>query len=305
MFEFYNAVCLRHARAPAHVFLRSIEDLEDPLRSRYGRLDLPVELGQFIDRPRELLRVDDESGDDTHSDGPLDDEVAAEHRHDHEGNVVQHIHHRAHGTRDDLCDDPGLRQLVRGFVKIFDRLLLLIVGGHGLIVRDFFLHDPVDRPEQLLALHVVFADQLRDHLREDDRENDRRAGKQRQLPAVPRHDGYGTYERQDPGEQGGERLRDHARNVFGVIGHPADQIPVRVAIQIRHRQVDRLTEQFPPDGSHYALGQVGRQDLLRHRAKAGPNIHGQHNKKYVRQLIKCLHCDAVNGPAQKAGCSNL
>ena len=48
-----------------------LKDGEHPLRAGNGGLDLPIELRELVNRPAELLGIDDEGGDNADGDHPL------------------------------------------------------------------------------------------------------------------------------------------------------------------------------------------------------------------------------------------
>ena len=298
--EFDRAVRLGFVHRSGFVLGGSIHDLEDPLRAGDSRLDLAVELSQLVDGPRELLGVDGKGGDDTHGDVAFEGQVAPEHGNHHEGHVVQHVHDGAHGACDDLRHDPRVSQGVRSVLEVCNHGILLVVGGHRLIVGDLLLHDAVDAAQELLPLQVVPAHDPGDDAGEQHRENHHGAGQKRELPAVPEHHGHGARQGQHPGEQRRQRLGDHPGDVLGVVGHAADEVAMRVIGQVGQRQIDGFPEELGSHALHDALGEPGADLLLSEGRQAAAHVDRGHDGQDPRDPVELPHGDTVDGAAQKS-----
>ena len=240
--EFDDAFCGVHVHLAALVLGGGVHDLEDALGAGHRRLDLSVQLRQFVDRAGELLGVDDEGGDDADGDVALDDLPAAEDGDHDEGDVVEHIHDRPHRAREDLGEDAGAGEFIGRPVEVIDHAVLLVVGGDGLVVGDLLVDDAVEGAEQALAFHVQLADVSGKESREQHREDDHRARQQCQLPAVRKHDRNGPDQRQQSREQRGQGRADDVGDVLRVVGHAADQVAVGMRVEVADRQIDRLAE---------------------------------------------------------------
>ena len=155
MLELDNALMDGQRALAALIFALRVQDGENALRTGHGGLNLAVELSKLIDRAAELLGINDEGGDHTHRDHPPQGKPGTEGRHDHKGEVVDHVHQRPHGVSDHVGGDAGFGELVAGLGKIPDRGLLEIVGRDGLHGADLLLHNAVELAQQHLAFEIV------------------------------------------------------------------------------------------------------------------------------------------------------
>ncbi len=292
----------RLRKLPAgHVLAGLVQDIEDALGAGHGGLDLAVELGQLVDGPGKLLGVDDKGGDDAHGDGAAENKPGAEHRHDDEGEVAEHIHHRAHHVADDLGDDAGAGQGVGGLGEGLHGLGLLVVGGDGAGIGHHLLHGAVDLAQQLLALHVIFSHIFGDDPGEHHRQHDGGAAQQRQRHAVPQHHRQRADQRQNAGEQGAEGLGDHIGDILRVVGHAAHDVAVGVVVDIADGQGHDLPEQIRAHPPHHPLAQGGAEIALDQRGNALGQIEDQHGGEDGRQIAEDPGNDPVHRLALDAG----
>ena len=206
IFKADNAAAVLHRVGAALILRLLLENGEHPLRAGNGCLDLPIELGQLVDRPPELLGIDDEGRDHPDRNDPPEGEEAAHRRDDDKPDVADEVHDRPHRPAEDLRLDARLRQLIRNAVKAVDDGLLLVVGDHRAVAGDHLLHRAVEGAEQLLAAAEEAAHRPREVFRRHNVEHDRQAGQKRQLPAVAHHHHHRAENGEHAGHHRAERL---------------------------------------------------------------------------------------------------
>ena len=199
-------------------------------------------MGDLIDGPRELLGVDDKGGNGADGDKARVGEIAAEGRHDHKADVADAVHHRAHGTAEDLRLPADLRQLVGVLVELLHHVRLLVVGDDGAVAGDHLLRVAVQLALQRGALAEDLAHHLAHLVGHQHGEDHRQHGHKGELPAVDEHDGHGPHQRQHAGDQRAEALGNGGGDVLHVVGHAAHDIAVGVGIEIGDGQVVDLFE---------------------------------------------------------------
>ena len=141
--ETYGNLFLVFPDKAVQVLAGFVQHLENTFRARDGGLQLPVDLGDFIDGTAELFGVHDEGGDDAHGDHAVDGEVAAKGRDDHKADVADTVHHRTHDAAADFGADTGFGQFVGNIAEPFRRFVLLIVGDNRAVPVDDFFHGSV------------------------------------------------------------------------------------------------------------------------------------------------------------------
>ena len=85
----------------------------------------------------------------------------AKSRHNHKGEVIDHVHKRSHGVANDISDDAGFGELVAGVVELLYSGILKVICGDGFPRRDLFLYDAVEFAKQLLTAKIILPHQGR------------------------------------------------------------------------------------------------------------------------------------------------
>lgn len=200
-----------------------------------------------------------------------------------------------------MASSCRFRQCVRGGAELVCGLLLVVISHHRPVAGDHFLHCTVQRAQELLAAEGKFPYLLGQKFGGADGQQHSDAAQQRQLPAVPEHHGNGAAHHQDAGEQGGQGLGHRGGDVFDVVGHAAYEISVGVGVQISHRQLHDLAEQFLLHPFDDALTQAGADPPLYQLAGTVQEIRCQHPQKDRGQRSWPRSGDDIDGPALQAG----
>ena len=304
MLELDDALVNGQYAVAALILALSVKDGEDALRAGDGGLNLTVELSKLVDGAAELLGVDDKGRDHTHRDHPPEGKPRAEGRDDHEGEVVDHVHQRPHGVADHIGNDAGFGQRIAGLSKVADGRILEIIGRDGLCGADLLLHNAVELAQQHLPLEVIAPHEHGHHTRHEDRQQHRHAGQQRQRDAVAEHHDHRADEHQHAGEQGRQRGTDDVGDIFGVVGHAAHEVAVRVIVQIGDGKRDDLAEKLCTQPINDPLTEACGQKALQERGNAVENIHAEHHAENRRDGLKVPCHKIIDGAAQQARCDD-
>ena len=95
------------------------------------------------------------------------------------------------------------------------------------------------------------------------------------------------------GHRGGE--------VLNIVRHAAHDVAVGMGIQIAHRQIHQLGEEFLPHVLHHPLAEPRADDALQKLAQTVQQIHAKHQEHNAQQIARPHPCDRVDGPALQAG----
>ena len=139
-----------------------VQYLEDTLGAGNGGLQLPVDLGDFVDGAAELFGIHDEGGDDAYGDHAVDGKVTAEGRDDHKADVADAVHDRPHDAAAHFGTDAGFGQFVGNIAETFRRFVLLVVGDDRAVPVNDFFYCPVHAAQQRLSLFGISADKGRE-----------------------------------------------------------------------------------------------------------------------------------------------
>lgn len=116
---------------PALILADTVKSGENPLRSRNRRLQLAVDLRQFIDRPAELSGIDDKCGNHTHGNQTVYSKNTAAGGNNHETYIADAVHHRSHNSAENLGSDPGGGKFIGNLFKLLNADPLPAECGHS------------------------------------------------------------------------------------------------------------------------------------------------------------------------------
>ena len=256
-----------------------VQQAEHPLRRRQGGVDLPGDVGDLIDGPGELPGVEDEGGDFPQVDEPAHVQEAPQGPHQGQAQVVDEAHGGAHalGGTGGLPVGPGSVP-----VDVPEGLCTPVLPGvalDGPVAGKFLLHEAVHSavgggaPGEEGLGHPVHPPGV------PHRQGDGHQGDPRQGGADNRHHKKGPGHRDDAGEDLGQVGGDAGGDHVHVVGHPADDVPGLVLVEVADRQLQQLVKNVPPHffgdeppGAHHA-------HVDPHRQQGGAQAAGQHGPR--------------------------
>ncbi len=134
-----------------------VHHLEHALRARQRRLDGVEQVCDLRDGAREVLHVEQEGEDHAHGNGArdgVDDQISTCHRNDQVGDVVDHVHKRAHHAGDDLGLGAAQPQPVVDVGKVLLVGLLAREELDDLLTGNHLLDVAIEFAQILLLLAV-------------------------------------------------------------------------------------------------------------------------------------------------------
>ncbi len=223
-----------------------VEDGVDPLAGGEGRLGLGVDLGSELDRPEELLDINQEGGQKADRERVLKDQVAPVADDQGGGEGAQQVHRRGEGGGDAGRLDVGVPVRGVGAAELGDvcfgpieglRLahpddLLLEIRGH---LAGGFPGGPVGGP---CATSEEGGDQQ--HHRDDGEAH------QRQPEVQEEHRDHDADQAEEGAEELGQALGDEVVQGIHVVRRAAHQVAERAAVEVAERQVLELVEEARP-----------------------------------------------------------
>ena len=147
----HGSLFARLQRPAAFILCLLIQHGKDPLRAGNRSLELPVNLGDFIDGPAKLLRIYDERGDHAHRNQPFHRKISPENGNDDKTDIPDTVHHRPHNAAEDIRFDPCFCEGISRGAKIRHCDILMVVCYHRAVPGNHFLHSPVQPAQKLLA----------------------------------------------------------------------------------------------------------------------------------------------------------
>ena len=231
-----------------------VQDLEDPLRSRQGPLDLGVEIPQLPEGLCKTTRVGYEGGDGADGDHSVDGHPTAQPTQDGHVGVGEDPHqgHDQEGQRHGL-NSRGPNGLV-GLVKVGQHTLLLAVRQDHPLPAVRFLQDPVqDAQLRLVAPEGTPGPfSYRRHQADHDGEDDH--GSQGEPDIHGEHDGQDPHQGQESGEELDHVVRDDPADGVHVVRQPAHEVPLSPGIEEPKGEGLHVPEEVSPERPHGTLG---------------------------------------------------
>ena len=233
--------------------LRCVQELEDPLGRGEARLE-QVHLARDLgDRHGELARVLDERLHVAEGHGSRGDEVAAECRDHHVVDVGEERHRRLDDPGQELRPEARLVEAAVLAVELVDRRPAPPEHLHERMPGVCLLDEPVQRAGLLPLRRELDLRAPRDEEGEHDCERDRDRRHRGEQRRDPEHDPEHAADRQDRGEELAEALLQRGREVVDVVRDPAQDVAVRVAVEVPQRQPAELLLDLAAQPEHGAL----------------------------------------------------
>ena len=210
------------------------EELEDALGGGRHGLHRVGDVGQLLDRLREVAHVLDEALDVAGHRLAGKGELRAHHNDAHVAHVAYEAHERHHQAGEELAAPRAREQAVVLRLEVGDGRLGAVEHLDDVLAGEVLLHDAVHGAEHLLLLAEVALREVHDHAHDHHGDRQREHGDARERQADREHHDEDADDLRHRGDELRDRLVERLAQGVDVVGDAAEHVALAVAVEVAH-----------------------------------------------------------------------